>query len=281
MTLPGRIRRSALALLLLSGAAAAQDDLMITDLEVTGSTATSVSLQWTTHPDANVDEGALLDLRYSTDGPIDADTWDAATEVDGEPDPEAGAVQTMDVTGLTGGLTYHFAIAWSNEASGVISPPSNSVMVTLGSSDTTDPGVVGNFALGTVTSSSVQLTWTATGDDGDTGQAAQYDVRYSTQPINAGNFLQANYAIMTAPKPNPQAETLTITGLSPSTTYYFAVMTGDEVPNWGAMSTVLNVQTLVQPPDDDNERSCAAGGGLGAPWLLLPLLLGLRRAQNP
>ena len=35
------------------------------------------------------------------------------------------------------------------------------------------------------------LTWTAPGNDGSVGEATGYDLRYSTSPINAGNFSSA------------------------------------------------------------------------------------------
>jgi hypothetical protein len=39
------------------------------------------------------------------------------------------------------------------------------------------------------------------------------------------------------------SETLTVTGLSPDTTYYFAMKTADEVPNWSGLSNVANKET--------------------------------------
>ena len=38
---------------------------------------------------------------------------------------------------------------------------------------------------------SVQLSWTASGDDSLTGTAAQYDLRYATSLITAANFASA------------------------------------------------------------------------------------------
>lgn len=100
----------------------------------------------------------------------------------------------------------------------------------------------------TVTSNSVSLTWTAPGDDSLTGTAAQYDLRYSTVAITATNFATATRFTGT---PTPAApgspQTVTVTGLQPSTTYYFAVKTGDEVPNWSGLSNVISRTTLAAP----------------------------------
>ena len=38
----------------------------------------------------------------------------------------------------------------------------------------------------------VTLRWTATGDDGTSGTATQYDLRYSLAPITAQNFTSAS-----------------------------------------------------------------------------------------
>ena len=58
------------------------------------------------------------------------------------------------------------------------------------------PGSV--IALGSA--NTVTLTWTASGDDGDTGQASEYDIRYATFPINEENFSTAT-AIVNPPAP--------------------------------------------------------------------------------
>jgi len=100
----------------------------------------------------------------------------------------------------------------------------------------------------TVTSNSVSLTWTAPGDDSITGTAAQYDLRYSTVAITSSNFAAATRWTGT-PTPaaagNPQ--TVTVAGLLPSTTYYFAIKTADEVPNWSVLSNVISRTTLAAP----------------------------------
>ena len=48
--------------------------------------------------------------------------------------------------------------------------------------DTTPPATVADLTPSNVTTTSVTLTWTAPGDDGLTGTAASYDIRYSTVP---------------------------------------------------------------------------------------------------
>ena len=48
----------------------------------------------------------------------------------------------------------------------------------------------------------------------------------------------------TAPLAPGSGETMTVSGLSPNTMYYFAVKTSDEVPNESSLSNVPNLATL-------------------------------------
>lgn len=93
----------------------------------------------------------------------------------------------------------------------------------------------------------VTLTWTAPGDDNYTGQASKYEVYYSTQPITDGNFsstTKIDDALVPAPQPAGTLETLSLQlVLTSSTTYYFAIRTADEKPNWSLISNNATVET--------------------------------------
>lgn len=111
--------------------------------------------------------------------------------------------------------------------------------------DTTSPAAVTDLAAGNATTSSVTLTWTAPGDDGSTGTAAGYDIRYSTSAISEANWGAALPA-SSAPSP-PSAgtvQTVVVAGLVQNTTYYFAMKTADEVPNVSAISNTTSAATL-------------------------------------
>jgi len=99
------------------------------------------------------------------------------------------------------------------------------------------------------TPTSVQLTWTAPGDDGSVGTAAQYDLRYSTSTITEANFGSATrWTSMPVPAAPGSQETVTVTGLQPNTGYYFAIKTADDVSNWSPMSNLVSRTT---PPATD------------------------------
>ena len=98
------------------------------------------------------------------------------------------------------------------------------------------------------THTSIDLRWTAVGDDSLAGQAAEYDIRYSTSPITVANFQSATrWSGIKLPALPGTIENLTVAGLMPSTQYWFAIKTGDEVPNWSAISNVITRTTLAAP----------------------------------
>ena len=95
----------------------------------------------------------------------------------------------------------------------------------------------------------VTLRWTAPGDDGSVGTAAQYDVRYSTSNITNANYNNATQATgESAPKASGQAEQFTISNLQANTTYYFAIKSADESSNWSGLSNVVSVTTGDETP---------------------------------
>ncbi|MDI6791805.1 MAG: FlgD immunoglobulin-like domain containing protein, partial [bacterium] len=117
--------------------------------------------------------------------------------------------------------------------------------------DTTAPAQITNLVAGSPTTTSLALTWTAPGDDGDSGTAAAYDIRYSTSQITEGNW---SLATQVTGEPAPQiagtTQTLTIADLLSGTTYYFRMTASDEVPNTSSLSNEATGTTYlaVNPP---------------------------------
>lgn len=104
----------------------------------------------------------------------------------------------------------------------------------------------------------VTLSWTAPGDDGNAGQAARYDIRYSTAPITASSFASATVASNPpAPQPAGTHESWTVTGLQPSTTYFFALKTVDTAGNTSDISNVPTAVTSSAPSACTPTYSCS------------------------
>ncbi len=221
----------------------------VTDLGASVVTGNSITMQWTSPgDDANTGTASAYDLRRST-APITSETFGQSTPVPGEPAPAAaGTAQSVTITDLAPNTTYYFALKTQDDA-GTWSALSNAPAVTT--LDTVAPAAVTNLSVTSFNESSVTLQWTAPGDDGTTGTASQFDVRYSTTgPITAANFASAAEATgEPVPGASGTTQQFAVTGLASDVTYWFAVKTGDEVPNWSGTSNSPSQKTKdVIPP---------------------------------
>jgi chitodextrinase len=107
---------------------------------------------------------------------------------------------------------------------------------------------VPSVSIAQTTSNSVNLTWTAPGDDSLAGTASQYDLRYSTSVITAANFASATPAIgEPAPGASGASQSHTVAGLQPATMYWFAIKTADDAGNWSIISNVISRATSAAP----------------------------------
>lgn len=105
------------------------------------------------------------------------------------------------------------------------------------SADNTAPAPVRDLVVESVTSNTATVTWTAPGDSGDAGQASSYSFRYSTEPITGSTWRDATNVPQ---EPTPQiagsAESFTMSGLEPGTTYYVRFKTRDASDNISTLS---------------------------------------------
>jgi len=126
-----------------------------------------------------------------------------------------------------------------------------------GTLDSTPPAAIDDLQAVTGSSmGSVDLSWTAVGDDGTIGIATNYLVRYRTDTaITSANWDDTATKFVTTGIPTPQTsgqpESMTVFGLDTSKTYYFAVRARDEVLNMGEVSTcpiTCSAQPFSPPP---------------------------------
>ena len=208
-------------------------------------TWSTMTLTWTAPGDnGTTGTAAKNDIRYSKEPLTDA-VWPSASQADGEPSPRpAGSADTCIVTGLEPSTTYFFALKTADEAGNWSTKSNIASAATTAKPDVTPPAAVTDLAATDSTTVSVTLAWTAPGNDGNTGTAAHYDVRYSTSPLTDANWA---FSMQAAGEPPPKAagtaESFVVTGLAPGTRYYFAMKTADEKPNWSALSNVANATT--------------------------------------
>lgn len=86
----------------------------------------------------------------------------------------------------------------------------------------------------------VALTWTAPGDDGTVGTAAEYDIRYSqdsTVLVAWGAATQATGEPAPLIAGTTQSDTLTVGNGK----WYFAMRTRDEAFNWSLTSNIVSI----------------------------------------
>jgi len=118
--------------------------------------------------------------------------------------------------------------------------------------DNIAPAAISSLTVNSTTSSSATLSWPVTTDN---VAVTQYELRRSTSIINASNFPSATPVSGTPTPKSSGTESFTVTGLSASTTYYFAIRAGDALSNWSSITTSSPATTAT-----------AGGGMVSAGW---------------
>lgn len=219
----------------------------VSDLSISNVASSSIDLTWTAPGD---DDGTgtatSYDIRYST-SLIDSSNWASATQLSGEPTPGvASSTETVTVSSLGSEITYYFALKTSDEVPNESGLSNVVATTTLPGPDLTAPAAISDLSLSDEATSSIVLTWTAPGDDGSTGTATSYDIRYSQSLIT-----EAVWSTVTNPtgEPSPQVagttESFTVTGLNSERLYYFAIKTTDDEGNVSDISNVPSSTTLI------------------------------------
>lgn len=117
--------------------------------------------------------------------------------------------------------------------------------------DNERPSQVSDLFVFRVASHEIGLRWTATGDDGDSGIAISYELRFSESPIDTANW---SSAIIWENVPTPSSPTATdsvvVKSLVEYSTYYFAIKVSDDAGNTSGMSNVASAMCF-----DDYEVS--------------------------
>jgi formylglycine-generating enzyme required for sulfatase activity len=236
----------------------------VTDLSAAAVTDSTVMLTWTASGDDG-DEGAAVryDLRFS-DTEISAETWSAATGVSGLPAPQiAGSMESVTIDSLMADTIYYFALIAIDDGdnqSGLSNIVSDTTSISV---DQIPPAAVADLTAAAVTDSTVTLTWTASGDDGDEGTAFRYDLRYSETELSAETWSAATRVSgLSAPQIAGSMESVTVDSLIADTIYYFALITLDDADNHSGLSNVASDTTSVStdqiPPAAVTDLSAAA-----------------------
>ncbi|MFH1661832.1 MAG: fibronectin type III domain-containing protein [Candidatus Falkowbacteria bacterium] len=173
---------------------------------------------------------------------------------------------SIQLSSLSGNTTYHYRII-STDTAGNSSQSIDMMFTTIQVAvpDTTPPANISNLSSSNISQTSVNISWTSPGDDNNVGVASGYDIRYSTSNITDANW---NSATQLTGEPTPQIAgtnqaLYVVVGLSADTTYYFAIKTRDEAPNWSGLSNILAVKTLTASTPVPSATPSPSGGGGG------------------
>ena len=103
--------------------------------------------------------------------------------------------------------------------------------------------VVSAHAQATSRDSTATLAWNAPGDDGTSGRATRYEMRYrnvAISGVDTTSWWNAATVVsgMRSPSVAGATDSVSVRGLSPAQTWYFILRTADEVPNWSNFSNV-------------------------------------------
>ena len=114
----------------------------------------------------------------------------------------------------------------------------------LGEPDAIPPSAINDLSITSTSATTIDLNWTASGDDSTSGTAYNYDIRYFENEISENNWDSAYQASgEPAPSDSGTAESFKITDLNPSTTYYVAIKVMDEQENLSAISNLVVAKT--------------------------------------
>lgn len=225
-------------------------------MNVSSFTATAgngqVSLNWT---NPGTDFAGVTILRKTGSFP--------ASPVDGTVVYDSTGTSNTN-TGLTNGIVYYYK-AFSHDA---VLNYASGAQATATPSDATPPASITTLSAVPINARSMTLSWTAVGDNGNSGTAASYDARYSTSTITAANFSSATQiGGEPSPKSNGGAESMVVTSLSGATTYYFAIKAIDSSGNIGGISNVPNAKTYKSADlNNDNIVNSVDFGMLMSYW---------------
>ncbi|MFA5858246.1 MAG: hypothetical protein WC955_04195 [Elusimicrobiota bacterium] len=219
----------------------------------------SIQLEWTYTGDNNysgdISNGAL-NLYYSVSSadnePLNAYKIQFSTSVNSR------TTAKLIVTGLTERATYYLALRTRDDSYNWSSL--SNTATTWAQADRTPPARIENLAVDLTFSTSVQLSWTPTGDNGYTGTISTgvYQVKYATFNFNPedpgfGNYTTIQWIAYGIT--HETSITYDLTGLALRTTYYFAIRLSDKtLNNWSVFSNTVTTKMVdLIPPAKIND----------------------------
>jgi len=150
----------------------------------------------------------------------------------------------VSVMPLTWGITAQEATLSSQEKQSRSSRPVIATPI-----DLYYPGQITDLEITDTGTTTIDLQWTAPGDEQLQGQATKYEIRYANEEITEETFTEA---ILCENLPEPSESETTqqyqVGDLEPGGKYYFAIKTFDEVNNTSDISNLVTTETIDNIP---------------------------------
>lgn len=205
-----------------------------------------VRLTWTSPGDDNFTGALKCGSRYlfvySTAVPTDSElTWPSTYSAQiSTYGASPGGTQQKIIANLPHETTWYFRLKTRDEA-GNWSELSNASTVFV----LVTPGMITDLSAAPgARGRTIELNWTAPGDDGYIGQliaGSKFAVQRSTWPGVVWSTGSVDTVIISTQNVNPgDRQYYTLTGLSSGVTYYIAIWTSDEIPNWSIHSSTVS-----------------------------------------
>ncbi len=176
---------------------------------------------------------------------------------------DLGQYTTWLHSGLSTDSVYSYRVVSVDQsgARSMVSHRASASPLPIDVGDTSPPARINDF---TATKGGglglVNVAWSAVGDDGLTGTASAYDLRYSLSPVTDANWTSATRANTGVPKSSGAAESLVLS-LSAGHTYYLAIRALDDAGNASQTSNLgtVNLPADVQGPGITGVRTESVG----------------------
>ena len=215
-------------------------DLAIEELRKDG-----VALTWTA-PQQQLGEQAVgvsgYEMRYAFE-PITDASWDMAVPVKNLPKPSAPkTLETFFLKDAPTSTAYYLALRSVDEL-GNLSAISN--VLAVPELDAAPPAPILDLAVEDAGKDWIRITWTASGDNENQGQAAKQLIRIAPNLKLVKNWQDATDVPNDVfPSVAGSRDSFTITGLASNATYFIAVKSADAFGNESEMSNIVRAKTL-------------------------------------
>jgi hypothetical protein len=222
---------------------------VLSSIAAGGITTQGATISWSTN------EASDTRVEYGTTAAYGSVTAGAANTT----------AHTLTLSNLAAATTYHYRVR-STDVAGNEAISTSRTFTTAAPAvvDTTAPSTITNLVAASPTHTSAQLTWSAPGNNGVSGTATSYELRYSTTPLSAAAFGSGVQATgVPAPLVSGTAQSYALVGLTPNTTYSVALRARDAAGNVGGVSNIVTFTTAVAPSTGGSSGG-GGGGGLSS-----------------